>query len=122
ELDAARGALEQAHAEQLLERLDLLAHRLLGDVQLAGGTGEAAELCDCDEVTHLPKVRRGVQHCRVYDRMGWLVTSRRCSRTTTCACSYVGLRLAWSASPFLLEGGQRWSQCSTQIGITRWST
>jgi hypothetical protein len=42
----------------LLERLDLLAHRLLGDVQLAGGAREAAAFGDGGEVAHLAQIRR----------------------------------------------------------------
>ena len=46
-------AFEQGDAEQLLERPHLLAHRLLGDVQLAGRAGEAAAFRDGGEVAHL---------------------------------------------------------------------
>jgi hypothetical protein len=56
ELHAPRRALEQRDAEQLLKRLDLLAHRLLRDVQLPGCTGEAAAFGDRGEVAHLTQI------------------------------------------------------------------
>ena len=41
DLEPARTAHEQRHAQPLLERLHLVADRRLGDVQLLGGVGEA---------------------------------------------------------------------------------
>jgi len=42
ELDPVAGTHEQPHAEQVLDNLDLLGERLLGDVQALCGAGEAA--------------------------------------------------------------------------------
>jgi hypothetical protein len=53
ELDPPRAALEQDDAEQPFERLDLLAHRLLRDVELPGRAGEAALFGDGGEIAHL---------------------------------------------------------------------
>jgi hypothetical protein len=53
QLDPPRAALEQGDAEQPFERLDLLAHRLLRDVELPRRAGEAALFGDGTEVAHL---------------------------------------------------------------------
>ncbi len=58
ELDPAAGAHEQPHAEQVLDNLDLLGERLLGDVQALGGAGEAAQRGHLDHVAHLPELGR----------------------------------------------------------------
>jgi hypothetical protein len=58
QLDPSRAALEQGDAEQLFERLDLLAHRLLRDVELPRRAGEAALFGDGGEVAHLAHFRR----------------------------------------------------------------
>ena len=57
ELDLPRAAPQQRDAERRLERADLLADGLLGDVQLVGCAREVAVLGDGDEVAHLPEVR-----------------------------------------------------------------
>ena len=49
---------EQCDAQGGLERLDLLADRLLGDVQVVGRAREAAALRHGHEVAHLPQIRR----------------------------------------------------------------
>jgi hypothetical protein len=59
ESDPPRAALEQRDTEQLLERLDLLAHRLLCDVQLLRGSCEAAAFGNGREIPHLAQVRSG---------------------------------------------------------------
>lgn len=58
EVDAAVGAHEQPHAEQVLDDLDLLGERLLGDVQALSGAGKAAQLGHLDRVAHLPELGR----------------------------------------------------------------
>src|SRR3954451_9931147 len=50
EHDAARRAVEQPHAELLLELADLLADRGLGDVEAIRRTAEVQLLRDRDEV------------------------------------------------------------------------
>ena len=54
QLDPARRARQQGDAKGGLERLDLLADRLLGDVQLLGGPGEATQLRHGHKATQLP--------------------------------------------------------------------
>src|SRR5262249_49622699 len=89
ERDPPRAAFEQGDAEQLLERLDLLAHRLLGDVQLTSGAGEAAAFGDDGEVAHLAQVgSRHASECTTDQTPGG--TSRGCRRTTTSACAARG--------------------------------
>src|SRR6266542_5251407 len=56
--DTAVGPLEQLHPEHLLDRSDLLRERLLGDVQVTGGAGEASLLRDGGHVSHLPQLGR----------------------------------------------------------------
>ncbi|MCY1443983.1 hypothetical protein D9M71_604280 [compost metagenome] len=58
--DAAMHAVEQAHAEQLLQALDLLAHGRLGGAQLAGRAGEAEQTGG--RVEHPQQFQRRVQH------------------------------------------------------------
>ena len=51
-------ALEQPHPETAFEHGDLLGQRLLGQVQVPGGTAEAQLLGHGDEVAQLPQVHR----------------------------------------------------------------
>src|SRR5262249_17888625 len=83
----------------LLERLDLLADRLLGDVQVLRGTREAPPLRDGREVAHLAELRR--QDVRVYAR----TTSGGCRPTTTSACWRDRAGLAFEPRT---EGRSRW--------------
>lgn len=55
EFDAAVGALEQARTDFLLQRLDLLAQRRLGDPQALGGAAEVQLLGDGDEIAQVPE-------------------------------------------------------------------
>ena len=62
EFDAAVGALEQARTDFLLQRLDLLAQRRLGDregrladVATLGGAAEVQLLGDGDEIAQVPE-------------------------------------------------------------------
>ena len=48
-LGAASGALDQAHAESLFQKLDLQADGRLRDAGAVGGGSEAAEFDDADE-------------------------------------------------------------------------
>jgi len=56
ELDAARRALQQRHAELLLEPGDRGAQRLLGDVHAARGAREVQLLGDGDEVAQVAQL------------------------------------------------------------------
>ena len=56
ELDAARRAVEQRHADLLLEPGDRGAQRLLGDVHAARGAREVQLLGDGDEVAQVPQL------------------------------------------------------------------
>ena len=56
QLNAAPGADEEAKSQLLLEPLDLLAQRGLGDVQPCGGPAEVQLLSDRDEVAQLAKL------------------------------------------------------------------
>ncbi|MNN04923.1 hypothetical protein D3C81_1176640 [compost metagenome] len=50
---SAVGALEQAHAQLLLQRLDLLAQRRLGNAQLQGGAAEVQLFGNGDEIAQV---------------------------------------------------------------------
>ncbi|MCY1182798.1 hypothetical protein D9M73_233760 [compost metagenome] len=66
--DAAVGAVEQARADFLFQRLDLLAQRRLGNAQLSGGAAEMQLLGDGDEVTQVTQlhmIRLTYQTCRL---------------------------------------------------------
>src|SRR5215469_15772986 len=54
QLHRARCPVEELNAEHLLHRAHLLAERLLGDVELLGGTGEVALARNGDDIAHLP--------------------------------------------------------------------
>jgi hypothetical protein len=56
QFDPSGAATQQGDGERGLERPDLLAHRLLGDVQILGGTREVPVLGDGHEVAHLPEI------------------------------------------------------------------
>src|SRR5690606_30158769 len=64
-------ALEQAHAQLLLQRLDLLAQWRLGNAQQFGGPAEMQLLGDGDEIAqvtqlHEPSISRETYHsCRI---------------------------------------------------------
>jgi hypothetical protein len=62
EFDAAGRALEQAHPETLLERADLRAERLLGQVQALGRAGEVQLLGDDHECAQLSQLGFGGEH------------------------------------------------------------
>ena len=53
--DAPLGAVEETHAQLLLELADLLADRRLGDVQALRRAAEVQFLSDGDEVPEMPK-------------------------------------------------------------------
>ena len=55
ELGAARGPLEQLHAELVLERLDLLAQRRLADAERFGGLREIRCGRDGQKVAEMPE-------------------------------------------------------------------
>ncbi len=55
---------EQLLTELALEASNLFGQRRLGDVQLEGGTGEAAVMCDGDEVAQLAKIHRPSRWCQ----------------------------------------------------------
>ncbi|MNY48640.1 hypothetical protein D3C86_1839890 [compost metagenome] len=55
------GTLEQAHAQLVLQRLDLLAQRRLGDAQLQGRATEVQLLGDGDEIAQVAEF-----HGRLY--------------------------------------------------------
>ena len=57
-LDAATGAVEQLHADPLLERADLQAHRRLRHAELLRRLGEAAPLDDGAERCELARVHK----------------------------------------------------------------
>ncbi len=62
ELDAAPGAVEQAHAQRALHLRDRLGHGWLGHVQALGGTAEMQFLGHGDELAPGPQVDRKVFH------------------------------------------------------------
>ncbi|MCY1547882.1 hypothetical protein D9M68_839620 [compost metagenome] len=55
QLERARVALEQLHAQVILQLLDLARQRGLGDMQPLGRAGEVAFLCHGHEVTQVPQ-------------------------------------------------------------------
>lgn len=61
ELDTPGASVQQGDAEGTFERFDLLADRLLSDVKVVSGAGEAAPLGDGDECPQLAQVEPGIR-------------------------------------------------------------
>ena len=122
ELDPSRAALEQGDAEQLLERLDLLAHRLLGDVQLPGGAGEAAAFGDGGEVAHLAQIGR----CHRSECTTGTAPRRQAEVVAEQQLALVhrsdGRLPSLGDSSSTPERSERWQPCRARISITRSST
>nr|WP_245642598.1 hypothetical protein [Nonomuraea candida] len=68
------GALQQTHAESVLQALDLTAQGRLGDTQFLGRPGEVQLLSDDREVPDQPKVQIGKHAPRLVPRYALLAS------------------------------------------------
>jgi len=81
QLDRASAAIEQGHAQFVLQRLDLLGERRLGHVQRLGRPAEMPVFREDDEVAEMPEVHSGEDSGRlgaVEDEGRRVATRRPC--------------------------------------------
>jgi methionyl aminopeptidase len=132
QLHAARAALEQRHADLVLERLDLATERRLRDVKTARRLTRGARVGDGDEVAQLIEAHRTIKIARARETSGSdtqsvLAAGSKPTQVAGMAVSILslrdvaGMRVAGEiASATLAHVGARLRPGITTADIDRW--